>query len=268
MNRGHTGIEIAELIEMPPALDRAWHTHGYYGSVSHNVKAIYQRYLGWFDGNPAHLWEHPPAARATRYVECMGGAATVLDAARSYLDAGDLRFAAELLNHVVFADESNTTARELLASTYERLAHGAENATWRNFYLSGALELRDGVQRSPGTARSLDILLALSVEQLFDGIAVRVDGPRAWDEHLVIDWRVIDDDRTYRTTLRNGVLVTRTDPPPGDVDLTLSLTRVQLLGVLGGAGLDGIDASGDRDALARLLGVVDHPSGAFPIVTS
>jgi alkyl sulfatase BDS1-like metallo-beta-lactamase superfamily hydrolase len=91
--------------------------------------------------------------------------------------------------------------------------------------------------------------------------------PRAWDEHLVIDWLVTDVDRTYRTTLRNGVLITRADPPAGDVDLRLNLTRVQLLGVLGGAGVDGIEATGDRDALARLLGVVDHPSGAFPIVT-
>ena len=147
MNQGHTGIEIAEMIEMPPALEAAWHTHGYYGSVSHNVKAIYQRYLGWFDGNPAHLWQHPPVAAATRYVDAFGGADVVIAKAREYIDRGDLRFAAELLNHVVFADDTNTAAREVLAGVYDTLGFGAENGTWRNFYLQGAEELRNGVER-------------------------------------------------------------------------------------------------------------------------
>ena len=127
---------------MPPALEQAWHTHGYYGSVSHNVKAIYQRYLGWFDGNPAHLWPHPPVEASTRYVECMGGADAVVTQADGYAAAGDLRFAAELLDRVVFADPGNGEAKELLAAVYDRLAYGAENATWRNFYLTGAQELR------------------------------------------------------------------------------------------------------------------------------
>ncbi|MFD0890825.1 alkyl sulfatase dimerization domain-containing protein, partial [Streptosporangium algeriense] len=138
MNHGLTGIEIAETMRMPPDLEQAWHTHGYYGSVSHNVKAIYQRYLGWFDGNPAHLWEHPPVPQARRYVECLGGTAAAVAHARRYVQEGDLRFAATLLNHVVFADEHDTEARELLAEVYTRLGHGAENATWRNFYLAGA----------------------------------------------------------------------------------------------------------------------------------
>ena len=112
MNQGYTGIEIAEMIEMPPALEAAWHTHGYYGSVSHNVKAIYQRYLGWFDGNPAHLWQHPPVEAGTRYVDAFGGADVVIAKAQRVHRRGDLRFAAELLNHVVFADDTNTAARE------------------------------------------------------------------------------------------------------------------------------------------------------------
>ena len=115
MNQGYTGIEIAEMVEMPPALEASWHTHGYYGSVSHNVKAIYQRYLGWFDGNPANIWRHPPQAAATRYVDAFGGAATMIDKAQAFIADGDLRFAAELLNHVVFADDSNMEARQLLA---------------------------------------------------------------------------------------------------------------------------------------------------------
>jgi alkyl sulfatase BDS1-like metallo-beta-lactamase superfamily hydrolase len=172
-----------------------------------------------------------------------------------------------LLNHVVFADPDDTAARELLAATYERLAYGAENATWRNFYLMGALELRSGVMRPAATPRSLDLLLALSAEELFDSIAIRVDGPRAWDEHLTIDWRFTDLGRVYRTTLRNGVLVQEADPDPGDTDLTLVLTKVELLALLGGSGFEGIEMAGDVGVLERLLALVDRGGAHFPIVT-
>lgn len=268
LNQGYTGIEIAEMIEMPPALDKVWHTHGYYGSVSHNVKAIYQRYLGWFDANPAHLWEHPPADSAPRYVECMGGAAAVITKARGYIDRGDLRFAAELLNHVVFADESNTDAKNLLASAYDTLGHGAENGTWRNFYLQGAYELRNGVVGAAlATVGSAELIGALSVEQLFDSLAIRIDGPKAWDETLTIDWHFTDLGHTYRTTLRNGVLIEDEDPASGTPDLSLTLTKAQLFGVLGGGGLDGITSDGDTGAVARLFAVLDVTSQDFPIVT-
>ena len=154
LNQGLTGTEIAEAIELPPALERAWSTHGYYGSVSHNVKAIYQRYLGWFDGNPAHLWQHPPVERATRYVAAMGGADAVVAQARAAYDGGDLRWAVELLDHVVFAEPGHAAARELLADTYEQLGYGSENGTWRNFFLSGATELRHGQFGTPAAAGS------------------------------------------------------------------------------------------------------------------
>ena len=115
LNQGYTGPEIAEMISLPPSLDRAWHTHGYYGSLSHNVKAVYQRYLGWYDGNPASLWEHPPAETAKRYVDCFGGVDNVIAKGREYADHGDLRFAAQLLKHAVFAQPDNTAAKNALA---------------------------------------------------------------------------------------------------------------------------------------------------------
>ncbi len=268
LNQGHSGIEIAEMLEMPPALNEAWHTHGYYGSVSHNVKAIYQRYLGWFDGNPAHLWQHPPEASATRYVECLGGAAAVVSMAHRYIDDDDLRFAAELLNHVVFADESNTEARSLLAEVYDTLGFGAENGTWRNFYLQGAYELRNDIQPAAlDSAGAADMISALSVDQLFDSVAIRIDGPRAWDLHLAVDWIFTDLGHTYRTELVHGVLVQDVDPAGGAVDLTVTLTKVGLLGVLGGAGLVGVQTEGDTGVLASLLGVLDPPRPSFPIVT-
>jgi alkyl sulfatase BDS1-like metallo-beta-lactamase superfamily hydrolase len=269
LNNGTTGLEIAEQMELSPELDSAWHARGYYGSVSHNVKAIYQRYMGWFDGNPSSLWAHPPQAAATRYVDVIGGQQAVLDKARSYADAGDLRFAAELLKHAVFADPDDKGAREALAGVYERLGYGAENATWRSFYLSGALELRDGPQQSPIPDLGADMVGALTLEQLFDALAIRVNGPRAAAESLVVDCRFTDTGTEVRLTLSNGALIPTMNPrSKARADLTLSLTKPQLLGLLaGGGGLDGIEHTGDLAVLGRLLALLDTPDPAFPIVT-
>jgi alkyl sulfatase BDS1-like metallo-beta-lactamase superfamily hydrolase len=268
MNSGLTGLEIAEQLDgqLPPDLQAAWHTHGYYGSVSHNVKAIYQAYLGWFDGHPTSLWEHPPAESATRYVEVMGGAAVVTDKARQYAAAGDLRFAAQLLKHVVFAEPGNEDAKQALAGVFDRLAYGAENGTWRNFYLSGALELRAGVQRTPMTLAPPDMLSALTIEQLLDTIAIRVNGPRAWSERLVLDLDVTDAAERHRLTLSNGALTDRRVTGPDDsVDLTLTLSKAQLFGLLGGHPQQ-LEHTGDLSVLPRLLGVLDEPDPSFAIV--
>ena len=267
LNQGLTGIEIAEDFRLPPALDAAWHARGYYGSVSHNVKAVYQRYLGWFDGHPSSLWQHPPQAAATRYVDVIGGVEAVLGHARRYAEAGDLRFAAELLKHAVFAEPDSEEARKALAEVYERLGYGAENATWRSFYLTGAQELRDGI-----TPPELDLgggmAAALSVEQLFDSVAIRVDGPRAAGERIVVHWTFSDSGTTLRTTLSNGALIQTPEPRTEvDADLSLTLTKQQLLGLLGGRGLDGIEHHGDATVLGRLLSLLDTPDPAFPIVT-
>jgi len=267
MNTGLNGAEAAEAMQMPPALDQAWHTHGYYGSVSHNVKAVYQRYLGWFDGNPARLWQHPPVEASTRYVACMGGGQAVCAMAAAYAAEGDLRFAAELLDRVVFADPDDTAAKEQLAGVYDRLAYGSENGTWRNFFLSGAHELRYGVMVAPTTG-SAELLGALTVEQLLDAIAIRIDGPRAWDETLTVDWCFTDLGETHRATLRNGVLTHRVVDPGGPAaDLTLVLEKPQLLGALLGVGLDQITTEGDLGVIGRLMAVIETPDTRFPIVT-
>jgi alkyl sulfatase BDS1-like metallo-beta-lactamase superfamily hydrolase len=267
MNQGYTGIEIAEMVELPPALDAAWHTHGYYGSASHNIKAIYQRYLGWFDGNPANLWQHPPEAVASRYVDAFGGADVVIDKAQGFIDGGDLRFAAELLNHVVFADTSNTAARELLAGVYDRLGYGSENGTWRNFYLQGAYELRNHETPTPLDLAPADVIATLTVGQLFDTVAIRVNGPKAWDVRASIDWVVTDEDVRHRTELTNGVLIQR-DDPAGGADLTVTLTKSQLIGLLGGAlTLADVDTDGDVGIVQTFLDVLDPGDPGFPIVT-
>jgi alkyl sulfatase BDS1-like metallo-beta-lactamase superfamily hydrolase len=191
LNQGLNGAEIAETIELPPTLERAWHARGYYGSVSHNVKAIYQRYMGWYDGNPARLWQHTPTEQARRYVAAIGGIDAVVAHAQAAFDEGDLRWAAELLDRAIFADPGHAGARELQARTLEQLAYGAENGPWRNAFLAGATELRHGSFGTPATT-SPDLLLALAPEQIFDAIAIRVNGPRAWDEDLSIGIALTD----------------------------------------------------------------------------
>ncbi|WP_113701035.1 alkyl/aryl-sulfatase [Nonomuraea lactucae] len=267
MNKGLTGPEIAEAIRMPPRLEGAWHTRGHHGSVGHNVRAIYQRYLGWFDGNPAHLWEHPPRESAARYVSCLGGGAAVVALATDYIAADDLRFAAQLLNHAVFADEGNKEARDLLAEVYTRLGYGAENGTWRNFYLTGARELADGIVPAVTATACPDLATALSVDQIFDSIAIRVHGPKAWNESLSIDWDLTDVGTRYRTTLSNGAFVHQPDPPDEPVDLTLRLTKAQLIGLLAGKGVEGVEREGSIGVLQRLVAVLDDPRPDFPIVT-
>ncbi|WP_231975835.1 alkyl/aryl-sulfatase [Mycobacterium sp. E2462] len=270
LNRGFTGVEIAEMFQMPPALERAWHARGYYGSVSHNVKAIYQRYMGWFDGNPGRLWPHPPEALAPRYVAAMGGIDRVVELAQQAFDGGDFRWAATLLDHAMFTDSKHPGARGLYASTLEQLAYGAENATWRNFFLSGATELRDGNLGTAAQVASATMLAQLSAEQIFDSLAIRVDGPRGWGLDITIDLAFADAAINYRLTLRNGVLVHRQAPAdPATATVTLELAgKDRLLAVaFGDFTSPGLTVSGDASALQAFLGVLDRPDPGFNIVT-
>jgi alkyl sulfatase BDS1-like metallo-beta-lactamase superfamily hydrolase len=270
LNQGYTGVEIAEMFRLPPALERAWHTHGYYGSVSHNVKAVYQRYMGWFDGNPARLWPHPPEALGPRYVAAMGGLDKVVELARAAFGSGDFRWAATLLDHAMFTDSEHAAARELYADTLEQLAYGAENATWRNFFLSGATELRVGNFGTATTTTSLSLLGQLTAEQIFDSLALRVDGPRAWDLDITIDITFADQSVNYRLTLRNGVLVYRrvaADPATAAVTVDVD-SKLRLLTVaMGDFDSPGLRISGDQNALQTFLGVLDQPDPGFNIVT-
>jgi alkyl sulfatase BDS1-like metallo-beta-lactamase superfamily hydrolase len=270
LNQGHTGTEIAEMLQMPPALDKAWHTHGYYGSVSHNVKAVYQRYMGWFDGNPARLWPHPPEALAGRYVEAIGGIDRVVELAQHAFDSGDFRWAATLLDHAVFADSEHDGARTLLADTLEQLAYGAENATWRNFFLSGAAELRDGNFGSGTQTTSPTLMSALTPEQIFDGLAISVNGPRAWDLDIAIDVTLADHDVNYRLALRNGVLVQRrvpADAATASVTIKLDNAFRLLMLATGDFSSPGVEISGEQAALQQFLGVIERPDPSFNIIT-
>ncbi|MCX4722382.1 alkyl/aryl-sulfatase [Streptomyces sp. NBC_01306] len=276
INAGYTGAEIAEELRFPPGLDRAWHARGYYGSLSHNAKAVYQRYMGWFDGNPAHLWQHPPVEAALRYVEFMGGADTVVAKARTSYEAGDLRWVAEVLSHVLFAEPDHSEARALQAETFERLGQGAECGPWRNFYLMGAAELRDGILGTP-TRSAPDILAALTAEQVFQSMAVRINGPRAAEAgRLLLRWEFTDTGETWSLLVSNGALTSMPgDAPRGEEPLaTLRLARTTLNAILGGVSTfademagGSVAIDGDVQALITFAGLLDRPDPDFAIVT-
>ncbi|MFZ0325048.1 MAG: alkyl sulfatase dimerization domain-containing protein [Actinomycetes bacterium] len=274
INQGYVGSEIAEMLQMPPALEAAWHTHGYYGSVSHNVKAIYQRYLGWYEANPARLWPHPPEASATRYVSAMGGLDAATAVAQQAFDDGDYRWTAQVLDHVLFADETHAAARSLQADTFEQLGFGSENGTWRSAYLAGAKELRHGTFGTPATAASVDLIGALTVSQVFDSVAIRIDGPRAWHERLTLSWVITDDETTYVTELRNGALNHRTVDAPLQGTTTFTLPRLALIGLmtgtldLGAAVKDAVVVvDGEVAEMQRLVGLLAPVDPDFAIVT-
>jgi linear primary-alkylsulfatase len=230
--------------------------------------------MGWFDGNPAHLWEHPPVTQARRYVEFMGGAEAVLEKARASFEAGDYRWVAEVVNRVVFAEPENAAARELQADALEQLGYGAENATWRNFFLMGAKELREGIAGTPTATAPPDVLAQLTVGQLLDAMAIRLDGPRAAGQHLRIDWTVTVPDEEHAITVRRGVLRHRpgNHDPAADARLVVErealnqlLLKTADIGELAESGR--LRVEGDGVKLGELLGLLDEPDPGFAIVT-
>ncbi|GES64657.1 beta-lactamase-like protein [Aspergillus terreus] len=258
MNQGMTGIEIAEVLTLPPALQTAWHTQGFYGSISHNVKGIYQRYMGWFDGNPAHLWEYPPVENARRYVACMGGIDEVVSKAETFANEGDLRFAATLLGHTVALDPGHERSRTLLASVFEKLGFGAVNSTWRNFYLSAAQDLRAGGAAASRAPVMQGFQPMQSVEQWLALLSVRIDGLRASSEAFIIDVVVTDAKQRWRLILSNGVLTYRnvsdTSSVEGDASLVVSVEKPAFGDILNGeSSVKGSSHRGDASLLIRLL---------------
>lgn len=273
-NHGETMVEIAEQLEFPPELGDRWCNRSYYGSINHNAKAVYNLYLGWFDGNPSTLHPLPPTESSVRYVEYMGGSDAVLERARGDVEAGEYRWAAQVLNHVVFAEPSNTAAREMLAGVLTQLGYQSENGVWRNFYLTGAQELRDGVvDLGGGLTVNDDTLAAMPVAMLLDYLAVRLDGLAAQGVQLRIDLHLSDPDEHLVVELARSVLHHHVGPREGtpDLELRMGATAFKQL-VVGRSTLDELAAhddvrvEGDRATLERLVGLLDDFSMWFHIV--
>ncbi len=234
MNQGTGPAEIAEALRMPPGLENEWSTREYYGSLSQDAKAVYQRYIGWYDGNPANLNPLPRVESAKKYVEYMGGVDAVVARARNDFKAGNYRWVAEVMNQVVFADPSNKEARYLEADALEQLGYLAETAPWRNAYLTGAQELRSGVRAEGRAAPAITppVLHAMTIAQVFDYLGTRVDGPRAGAAKIVINWGFSDTHESLASTLQHGALTAISGKADPSATSTVTTTRGVFEGVI------------------------------------
>lgn len=276
LNFGYLGTEIAEHLELPPALAQYWPNRGYYGTVRHNARAVYHRYMGFFTGNPSDLDELPQEPAARKYVEYMGGQAAVLERARADFERGEYRWVAQVLRHVVFADPDNAAGKELLADAYEQLGYQAESGPWRSVYLQGAYELRHGVpEGEPVDPSGRDTLRALPPALLFDYLAVRLNGARAAAKTLKLDVELTDLKERYELTVDRGVLnYTRRTAEVDGADAGLALQKLTLIELqLGKTTIEQAIASkalklrGDRAAVEEFFGLLDRFPPSFAIVT-
>jgi len=274
-NAGHTPSEIAEALELPATLRTSFANRGYYGSLRHNARAVYQFYFGWYDGNPAHLDPLPPEALGRRYVEAMGGPEAVMEQARAAYGEGAYRWAATLLDHLVFARPGDAAARRLLADCYDQLGYQAESGPWRDVYLTGAHELRHGLTAPPvDLATAVDLLRHLPPERFFEAMAARLIGPEADGRELTLNFVFTDLDESWVLRLRNAVLHHRREAPHPEADATVRITHALFLRlVTRQAGLrellfsEDLDLDGSRLALVSFFSLLEQPRFAFPIVT-
>jgi alkyl sulfatase BDS1-like metallo-beta-lactamase superfamily hydrolase len=273
-NSGYTMTEIAEQIQLPDSIGKKWYNRGYYGSVNHDAKAVYQRYLGWYDSNPANLHPLPPEEESKRFVEFMGGADAVMAKAKQSFDKGDYRWVATVMNKVVFADPSNKAARDFEADALEQLGYQTENPTWRNEYLMGAYELRNGVPKVKGVNTATpDAIAAMSPDLLLDFMGIRLNGPKAEGKRTVINWD-LGNGKKYGIELRNSVLIYTEGVTLANPDATLSMSKDDFAGLLmrgqtvdqdlqSGKG----QISGNSAKVSELFSLLDKFDPMFNIVT-
>jgi len=273
-NHGYTIDEVGDMVKMPKALDQTWASHGYYGSISHNARAVYNYYLGYFDGNPSHLHKLPPKPGAIKYVEYMGGSEHIIEMAKKDYAKGEYRWVAEALDHVVFAEPDNKEAKDLLADTLEQLGYVAESGPWRNFYLSGARELREGVHpvATPNTA-SPDVVQNMPIVMILDYMAVRLNPEKAAGKKLKINFNFTDVNELYTVFLENSTLNNR-EGNADDADSTITTTRATLdsimlgeLAVEEGIKSGAIEVTGTKGKFKELQGMLDDFEFWFNIVT-
>ena len=274
MNNGLTGVEIAEQLQLPDVLAQEWYNRGYYGTMSHNSKAVYQRYMGWYDANPASLHPLPPVAAGTHYVEALGGADAVVAKAQAAIDGSEYRWAAMLLNHVVFADPANAKAKSMLADVYTQLGYRAEAGTWRNIYLTGAQELRHGVVDWPTQRLSLALVRATPTDMMLDFAAVRLNPEKAKDVKLKLNIVLTDLNETHLITIENSVFIHEAGVKDDKADATVTMKRSDMLEtLLAGVPVGvktttgAIKVQGKSGAYGELVGLIDPVNPNFPVVT-
>ncbi|MGW4098961.1 alkyl/aryl-sulfatase [Mycobacterium sp. NPDC004974] len=273
-NQGLVGSEIAEEIQFPPELGNFWPDRGYYGTLKHNSRAVYQRYMGWYDGNPSDLDDLPPADAAKKYVEYMGGEDAIMDKAKKDFDAGNYRWTAMVLKQVVFANPDSVNGKNLLADSYEQMGYQAESGPWRSVYLQGAYELRNGVPTSGGTdTASPDTIEAMPPEMMFDYLGVRLNGPKAAGKNIKLNVTFDDLKKDYTLIVENGVL-NYAPGKVGDANASLTLSKETMNQIqMGKLKLDDginqkkVTVDGNRDSVSEFIGLMDTFPFWFNIVT-
>ncbi|WP_349604808.1 alkyl sulfatase dimerization domain-containing protein [Cupriavidus sp. DF5525] len=274
LNQGLTPMEIAEAMQkLPGELEKKWYTRGYYGSLSFNARAVYQRYLGFYDANPANLNPLPPAQAARRYVQAMGGPDNVLRLVREAIDKGEYRWATQLGNHLVFADPQNRAAREAQADALEQLGYQSENSLWRNMYLTGARELREGVPPASASRNTADLVRALEPAMFFDYMAVRLDSDKAQGHDMTLNWVFSDTGQPFALTLRNGVLTYRENSRHASADVIVKMSKPTLdrinlrqLDLPTALRQGKVKVEGDAKKLSELMAMLTTFDPAFGIV--
>ena len=274
MNQGYVGAEIAETMKMPPSLRQDWSTYSFYGDLKHNVKAIYQRYLGYYDANPANLHALPPVDAGRKAVEYMGGADAVLKRAREDFAKGEYRWVAQVMSQLVFADPTNKQARELGADALEQMGYQVESATARNAYLQGAWELRNGVPKLPSISTAApDVIRAVPLDMFFDYLGVRLNGDKAQGKTIVLNWQFTDTKQNFVLNLENSALTYAEGTQAPNADATLTLTRatldtISLQQTTFPAAMQAgqIKVTGNPAKVGEMLGLFETFPNMFPIV--
>ena len=253
INQGYTSKEIARMIRLPEDLEKNWYTRQYYGTVAHNSMAVYQKYMGWYDANPVHLYQLIPTESAKKYVAYMGNPAEVLEKAKEDFEKGEYQWVAEITNLLVFADPENMEARYLCADALEQLGYAAESGPWRNVYLTGAMELRVGTIRdeSKKATQSIEIKRSMTPEMIFDYMGILLDSTEAQALNGTIKFE-LKDGETYIVTVRSGVLLYQKGASEDKADLTVKLDKAQMVNVLSGQ-LENIEVEGDPSVLQTIL---------------
>ncbi|MBP2098187.1 alkyl/aryl-sulfatase [Enterococcus rivorum] len=274
INKGYTATEIAESVKLPQGLEEKWYLRGHYGTLNHNIKAVYQFYIGWYSGHPSDLYPLPPEDVAKKYVEAMGGIERVMTIATTAFNDGDYRWGAELLKHAVFFDETNQEAKELLADTFEQLGYQSESGPWRNVFLTGAAELRGAKPQTITKGVNEDVLAGMPFDLLLDFLGIRLNSERASGKKLSMTWKLEDVSEEYSIEVENSVLVYRKGKTDKKVDLTLTTTREICNQLFSGSGnfkqfLESgkITCIGDMSILTEFISLLDNFDPVFNIVT-
>ena len=268
MNQGYTSTEVAAMLTLPEKLEKVWYTRPYYGTLAHNAKAVYQKYLGWYDANPVNLNPLPPSDTAKKLVEYLGSTDAVLRKARKDFEKGDYQWVAQITKEVVFADPSNQKARNLCADALEQLGYQAESGAWRNAYLMGAAELRKG--NLSGLARTANglgsAMKEMTVDMLLDYIAILTDANAAQNDDVTLNLIVTDVNEKFYVTRKNGILLSYSGENRPDAQATVTCKRLQLLALMQGQQAGQVQVSGDATALKRLLAYASKFEKTFNVI--